>query len=257
MSQDDSGYRASHATAGSGRCYIKTYEVGYYADLWRRIEGPLLEQLLLRLSKQGRNSCLDFACGTGRITAVVERYFERCHAIDVSDEMLSIARSSCSRAVLERRDVTQQPMTATFDVITAFRFFLNAEPTLRRAVLREFRRMITDNGRIVINVHVNRTSLLGVLYRMRNWMLGRTVANTIGHRELRQLIEEADFCIEQTYWYGLYPRTGWHLNWLTRKLMGPAESLFRNVSWLPRSWAQSFIVVCAPIRTASDRRQQA
>jgi SAM-dependent methyltransferase len=222
-------YRASHARPGYGSHYSQTYKQGYYADLWKGIERPFLEDLFERMRAEGRESCLDFACGTGRITQVAERYFDPCLGVDISDEMLKIARASCQKAILEQRDITRNPLPRKFDVITSFRFFLNAQPALRVAALRALTAMLEANGRMIINVHVNRSSPLGVAYRVRNRLAGR----------------------EMVHHYGFYPRTGWHLEWLQRALMQPTERIFEKWTWLPRSWAQSFVVTCT---RASQRR---
>ena len=51
--------------------------------------------------------------------------------------MLALARERCPHAKVILGDVTTTPGLAPgpFDLITAFRFFLNAEPTLRNEVL--------------------------------------------------------------------------------------------------------------------------
>jgi SAM-dependent methyltransferase len=254
LQNKNEGYRASHAGAGYGKHYEETYRRGYYADLWTRIESPLLEKLFVQCAAEGRRACLDFACGTGRITALAERYFEECVGVDVSDTMLEVARTKCARAQLVRRDITVEPIGTAFDVITAFRFFLNAEQPLRRAGLRALRSALAPGGRIIINVHVNRTSLLGIAYRFRNWTRQRHIANTLGLEELAEMLREENLHIESVVHYGLLPRVGWRFEWLPRLLMTPIEKVFRSVSLIPRNLAQCFIVVCshAPSRSGNS-----
>ena len=57
-------------------------------------------------------------------------FFRLRSRIDVSPDMLALAGARCPRARLIRGDVTTTPGLAPgpFDLITAFRFFLNAEP---------------------------------------------------------------------------------------------------------------------------------
>lgn len=244
MMQQFPSYRESHAALGYGKHYSRTYETGYYADLWRKIERPLLERILSRLAGDRGRTCLDFACGTGRITAVAEHHFASCTGVDVSEEMLAVARERCRNSTLRRIDITKEPLSQRFDVITAFRFFLNAEPDLRQAALRAIEDHLAPGGKLVINVHVNRTSVLGRVYELRNSLKGRVVANTLGLEDISAVLAANGFVVEQVHWYGFYPRTGWRLQWLARLLMSPTEWAFRRATFIPRRLAQSFILVC-------------
>src|SRR5438045_1629824 len=63
-------YRESHQALGYSGKYNRVYEIGYYAAQWRLIEEPLLRSILQPMGGKEK-TCLDFACGTGRITQVV------------------------------------------------------------------------------------------------------------------------------------------------------------------------------------------
>jgi hypothetical protein len=54
------GYRISHQAAEARIAYDRTFEVGYYAALWRNVEQPLVESILRPLGGPERTS-LDFA----------------------------------------------------------------------------------------------------------------------------------------------------------------------------------------------------
>jgi len=86
-----SDYRSSHQTPGYGTDYTKTFCSGYYAGLWLRIERPLVEGILKPLGGPSR-SCLDFACGTGRVASVAGPLFGEVVGVDVSQSMLACAR---------------------------------------------------------------------------------------------------------------------------------------------------------------------
>ena len=79
-------YRVSHQAAAAAIEYDKTFEAGYCAALWQKIEKPLLESNLHSLGGYERTS-LDFACGTGRITKVA-MLFGTVVGVDVSEAML-------------------------------------------------------------------------------------------------------------------------------------------------------------------------
>ena len=76
------------------------------------------------------------------------------------------------------------------------------------------------------------------------------VNRVLGHAEMAALLNEAGFEIVRTYWYGFLPRTGWYFPWLSKHCMAPVEWACSLLPFVPRSLAQSFIVVCrkAPAR---------
>ncbi len=80
-------YRVSHQAAEAGTDYAKTFETGYCAALWQKIEKPRLESKLYPFAGHERTS-MDFACGTGRITRVAAMPFGAVVGIDVSEAML-------------------------------------------------------------------------------------------------------------------------------------------------------------------------
>lgn len=239
-------YRQSHASDGCGERYQDAFRSGYYARQWFGIELSIVTRLLEREGRAGAETTLDFACGTGRILALHEDAFPRSVGVDVSEEMLRVARQACPRSQLVRLDLTRaDPDTADFgpfDVVTAFRFFLNAEPDLRLAALEAIRRHLKDSGTLIVNFHVNSAGPTGVAYRLRNGVLRREVAHAIGHAEAMQLLDSAGFAVEETIWYGLWPRLGWHADWLNARLMVPAEGLAARFPSL-RRFSQCFILV--------------
>src|SRR5262245_37552937 len=74
---------------------------------------------------------LDFACGTGRLTAVVAPMAMDVVGIDVSRSMLKAAASKLPSARFVCGDITTEDLhLGSFDLVTTFRFFGNAEPAL-------------------------------------------------------------------------------------------------------------------------------
>lgn len=236
-------YRDSHASADYGKLYRKTYESGYYHYQWEWIERPLLENVLNEEYVAGRRDCLDFACGTGRITGVLEDIFPSVCGVDVSATMLEQARESCNKAEFIQRDITQTSLDQSFDIVTAFRFFLNAQPDLKHSALAAIANALKVEGHLVMNIHVNKSSVLGIAYRLRNWIKGDVVANTCGYKEIKMCLDGAGFDIESAYWYSYLPRTGWRFGRLSRFLMMPVERFCRWFPLVPNSLAQSFLIV--------------
>lgn len=235
-------YRRSHAQAGYGLHYSRTYQSGYYAKLWNLIEGPLVERRLAAIAAKGVDSALDFACGTGRITSVLERHFERVLGVDVSVAMLDIARAKTHKAELRHVDITECPLTESFGVATAFRFFLNAEPVLRSAAMEAIRQSLRPGGWLLANVHVTRSSPLGIAYRARNLAFRRVVANTMGVDELVRLGAAHNMEAVHVDWYGALPRVGRLSDGLLLAAMMPAERIFASLSFVPRKLAQTAMV---------------
>ena len=141
VSLSGESYRTSHSASDYGVVYSRTYQSGYYAALWSQIERPLLEEILKPVAGGNRN-CLDFACGTGRITNVVARLFGDVVGVDVASSMLAAATRSAHIRFIQA-DITKTALGEQFDVVTAFRFFLNAEESLRRELNGEGVRVMT------------------------------------------------------------------------------------------------------------------
>ena len=75
-------------------------------------------------------------------------------------------RARADNVRLQQIDITRQSLGDTFDVVTAFRFFLNAEQQLRREVLEAIRKHLKPDGRLVCNIQMNATSAMGVASRV-------------------------------------------------------------------------------------------
>ncbi|MGX7871618.1 class I SAM-dependent methyltransferase [Mesorhizobium sp. ORM6] len=106
-------YRASHCAPGYGAHYNKTQESGYYGALWEKIERPLISSGLRPMGGAGRK-CLDFACGTGRITNVAAGLFGEVVGVDVSKSMLACPQVP-PNVRLCRIDMTMESLDETFD----------------------------------------------------------------------------------------------------------------------------------------------
>jgi len=243
MNTKNSGYCLSHISNGHGVFYDKTYESGYYMYQWIELEKPLLKKIFQDMRDKGMKGHLDFACGTGRIAELGEGYFDKCLGVDVSEEMLDVARSRCKKTTLLKQDVLEENLEDKFNVITAFRFFLNAENELRKNILNVMNELLEDDGYLVANIHVNSNSILGYVYRIRNKLLKKNIANTMSFKEFEKYLGDAGFVVSEVYWYSYLPRIGWRFPWLYKLFMTPFEKICSSVHLLPRSMAQCFLVV--------------
>lgn len=149
-------YRQSHV--GKGREYHDKFVRGPYRSvLWEIEQAQLLEILTRFRTRQPASiGLLDFACGTGRVLELFESHVDSAVGIDVSQSMLEVARGHLSKAELLHADLTREPVLANrrFELITAFRFFPNAEPVLRNDVMRELVGLLAKDGILILNNHL-------------------------------------------------------------------------------------------------------
>jgi SAM-dependent methyltransferase len=199
-------YRLSHLGVDKARLYDE--------DLWDPraakgldwlVEQRLLADVLRTSVPPGARSAADFACGTGRVLEFLSRYFPSPVGIDISPDMLALARARNPRATLILGDVTVVPGLAPcpFDLITAFRFFLNAEPSLRSQVLAWMSDSLGPGGVVVANFHLNPASLRGTYLRLRTARATRPQMMSVGRA--RQLFEAHGFTVRGILGYSFLP----------------------------------------------------
>ena len=161
-------YRTTHIGPESwARDYdAKLFAPGSFdAAIWES-ERRLLDRIVLEHVPR-RQSYLDFACGTGRVLSHLERSFATSVGLDISATMLGVARERVRTARLVEGDATCDPSVLggrRFDFISAFRFFLNAQPSLRDAAMSFLASALRDDdSRLLFNVHGNRFSTRAVV----------------------------------------------------------------------------------------------
>lgn len=206
-------YRISHRGADKAADYDHDFWTfgAAKAQNWA-IERRLLERVFDSVLPAPPQRAVDFACGTGRVLAELEARVPETYGIDVSPEMLAIARERCPGSQLICRDVTTSTepieLGGPVDLVTSFRFFLNAEPALRRAALAWIRDALSPDGRLVANFHLNPNSLRGMYLRLR--LFRRRRMPMLSPRDIAELLADCGFVIEdvQGYEYLPYRREG-------------------------------------------------
>jgi len=182
-----------------------------------------LERNLLREILRDRTfqSHLDFACGTGRILAECKARSVESTGLDVSHAMVSLAREKCSEATLFVADFRENPSILEgrrFDLITAFRFFPNAQPELREEALRFLASHLSEGGLLVLNNHRNLDSTSFRIARFLRKSFGKT---GMRDSEVIELIHSAGLNVVLRRGLGAIPQTEARsaLPWaLTRRL---------------------------------------
>ena len=188
--------------------YNKSHQSKEMAEKYDKVVGNRFENVIYDLEKRtikkvikkyfngGVDKYLDFACGTGRITSIVENYSKSSTGVDISEEMLRIAKQKCKKTRFIRKDIlSDEKFNEKFNLITSFRFFLNADDTLRRAVLERLRKNLNDEGYLVFNIHMNRYSLIGFQFFLRKILFKSKVINTMSLYYTKKILKEKGYKI--------------------------------------------------------------
>ena len=208
-------------------------------------------KLLLRIVREHfpkyPASHLDFACGTGRILGLLSPIAASSTGVDVSASMLQVARDTLAGVELVEADITRDDCLGDrrFDLITAFRLFPRAEPSLRRDAIVAIARHLKPGGLLIFNNHLNRHSLV----RRIVVALGRSGSTReeevnwgMSRHEAYQLAEMAGLEVAQEHSLAVLPFTNRHMlrpSWLLQAL----ESTLGRVR-LFAPLAQNLIFVC-------------
>jgi predicted TPR repeat methyltransferase len=197
-------YRESHVGPES---WAKDYDSKLFspgsfdAIMWER-EQQLLDRIL-QVHVPCRESYLDFACGTGRVLAHLERHFQTPVGLDISETMLAVAKQRVPAAKLIEADATRDRAVLDgqrFDFITAFRFFLNAQPPLREEAMGLLASCLKDErSRLLFNVHGNRHSTRALVAAKARFTREQFASMSV--RECVGLAERHG--LEVVEWYGL------------------------------------------------------
>lgn len=204
-------YRDSHQSKNYGKRYKLHYSGDNYNTRVWELEKDILEKTIeLYFGDRKINNYLDFACGTGRVCSFLEDKVVNSVGVDVSDSMLEIAKDHCQKTKLLQIDITQDDsINEKFDLITAFRFFLNAEDELRKEALKKMRALLKKDGYLIFNIHGNKNSFR----HLQLFLSGR--GNEISPNEIRNLLKECGFTI--------------------KKIVG-VSFLYEKLSFLPKKW---------------------
>ncbi len=229
-------YREWHTMPGKGKKYEELlFAKGQYdAAVWE-IERRMLRRLIKSLYEGSIGRYLDFACGTGRIFSTVKDLATYRVGVDISEEMLSLARSKWPDERFVNVDITTdmcaRESLGQFDLVTAFRFFLNAEPELRADAVRALRSMIRPGGYLICNNHGNSTSMLALVLIAR-YLMKLPVQNSLSCKDLCKLLETHGFKVVAVKGVVWWPRILYRV--LTVKIWQLLEALTRGVPGIDR-----------------------
>ena len=236
-------YRDSHQYTAKGAEYERHYETQAWEKfLWSREQEILLE-ILAKYFAGNDVHLLDFACGTGRITSLLEDRVTTSTGVDVSGSMLAVARQKLKRTQIIEADITAENILKPrqFNLITAFRFFLNAEPELRSMAIRKLAELLTEDGCLVFNNHHNLGSpWIKLLYARHERKNPEGIFNVMSIEQMKDLVESAGLAIVELYPVGFFhpPKVP-----VSYRLNRAIDNVARRFRFLSR-FSESPMVVC-------------
>ena len=185
-------------------------EDDYAVILWG-VEKKIIKQTLDQKLTISESRHLDFATGTGRVLSFFETLTLESCGVDVSRSMLRVAEQNTKSCELIHADITQPGgevyATGPYELITVFRFILNAEPKLREDALIALARRLTEDGVIILNNHGSPHSikLFGRLYHIVRHSLGFSgrVPTYLTDGEIERIADSAGLRIIEKIGYGL------------------------------------------------------
>ncbi len=215
-----SDYSASHLHAANAY-QARFHERPGRAAMWE-LERPLIKEIFVGLAPK---RVLDFATGTGRIATELEQCLpdSKIDGIDISEDMLAMARTRCSRVAfhaLDGRQALRAFGPATFDVVSAFRFFPNADPALREDVAGQIAELLRPGGHVIVNNHRNFWSPSYIAMRAAGSRAGRYGSRNV---EIRSLFLRRGFTCVRKYSLGIWPQTDYRSMLLPWPITGAIE----------------------------------
>lgn len=193
----------------------KEYGAGSYSTFIWNLQRPMVEKIIKDFVSTRKHPVrmLDFACGTGRVISALEPLATEATGVDISENMVALARNKCRRATLRVGDILSQPelLEKNYDLITSFRFLLNVEPELRSRVLKKLRTVIQPDGLLIVNVHGSSRSLRHPAIVWRRWRERsrptNAMLNEMSPTETRRLLQESGFQVVRQFGFGMLPPT--------------------------------------------------
>lgn len=240
---DKISYKESHKYATKGAEYEEHYEKQPWDKfLWSR-EREIILRILEKYFAGREIHLLDFACGTGRIAGFLEERVDSSSGVDVSDSMLAIARQKLHRTEIVNADITAENIfkPGKFNLITAFRFFLNAEEELRSTAIRAIAELLSEEGYFVFNNHHNLGSpwirLLNARHLKKN---PEGTFNVMTVEQMRSLVEDAGMEIVEFYPAGFFHPPKVPVSYMLNHAIDSIASKFNFL----HGFSENLIAVC-------------
>lgn len=232
----------------ASRAAVEEYEAIFadpstYASCLYRVEARLLEESLAGLNFPQSASYLDFATGTGRVLTLLEDCFSVSEGIDISEEMVRVCRGKVKKSEVRCGDITAEDTRNQYDLITSFRFFLNADGDLRKVVAGALKARLKSHGRLVVNNH-GRPMSMNFLGAIRRALGHPSKQRVLSDKKFQKIFTTHGFRLEERRGYGV-------LGGRLAKLIG-ARACSAIEGWLAGSWLAGMFGTCAIYVFAAD-----
>lgn len=162
--------------------------------------------LLSIISHKKYKRHLDFAGGTGRIASVFHEFCEEQYILDISKKMLDVARKKIPDSIIickNFKDAIPELKGIKFDIVTAFRFFPNAEDELKDNAMEFISNILMDEGLFICNNHRNFWSI--PYFSLRFTYLGGLEG--MSHKQMVNISERWGLKLVDTFSIGIIPQT--------------------------------------------------
>jgi SAM-dependent methyltransferase len=193
-------YRQSHLQ--KGEIYDANLDREPFSQYMAKCESRILQWLASEFFHNKIPHYLDFACGTGRITSFMEDFAEEAYGVDISRSMVAVAQCKCKKTRFSVLDITRETLNLPqMELITAFRFFGNAQDELRAGAFSSLREKLSPTGYLVFNNHCNPSAPINALPRI----VGNTTTQLdLSRSKLRRLLRENGLRIVRIYGIGAW-----------------------------------------------------
>lgn len=233
-------YRTSHTEPGKGKSYHEVFFNNPHRRMVWQQEQSIFDRIFTTFFKDKQPDHLDFACGTGRILSCLSDKVKHSVGVDLSPSMLEVARKNNQNAEIIEGDLTANNVLGNrkFDLITAFRFFPNAQPKLRNEVMQVLSTHLKDDGYVVFNNHRNTRSTVNRVYGM----FGSKGYPGMDTAQVKELLDNNGLEIVKIYHLCVFPATE-ERTILPIFLLQPLETVFSKVGFL-QDFGQNLVFVC-------------
>lgn len=128
----------------------KYYDLIYTFKDYRK-EAARIRTLISKYKKSEGKELLDVACGTGHHLSYLKNEFS-CIGVDVSNEILEVARENAKGVVLRQADMTRLNLGKKFDAITCLFSSIGYVKTYKnlRKAIRNFSKHLKEGGVVLI-----------------------------------------------------------------------------------------------------------
>jgi SAM-dependent methyltransferase len=131
----------------------------YFASQYDRVVGQRSDVaryllLLIKRYHPKAKTVLELGCGSGSMLKLLTKHYS-CEGIDLSQEMLKIARDRAPKAILHRGDITDFDLARRFDVVVCPFDTINHVTSLRgwRSVFKNAHKHLNPGGTFIFDVN--------------------------------------------------------------------------------------------------------